>query len=99
MIHMQRSIKALKAKAARSVPDTPSKAERCDDKADNRFSINEELWVKHSDQKGRNQQSRHNEAVKLIQRHLKALLPKSTTILKLRLLIYHLKVYPTLTTI
>ena len=99
IIHMQRSIKALKAKAARSVPDTPSKAERCDDKADIRFLINEEHWVKHSDQKEQNQQFSPNEAVKLIQRHLKVSLLRSMTISKLQLLIYHLKVHPTLTTI
>ena len=97
MIRIQRSIKALKAKAARNAPDTPSKVKRCDAKTDVRFTSNEEPSVKRSDQKERNLQSNHNKAVKSIQRHLKVSRLKYMTILKLQLLIYPLRVRPTLT--
>ena len=97
MMQIQRSIKALKAKAARTAPDTPSKVKHCNDKADIRFTSNEEHSVKHLGQKEQSLQSNHNEAVKSIRRHLKVSLLKYTTILKPQLLIYPLKVQPTLT--
>jgi hypothetical protein len=96
MIQLQRSIKALKAKASGTGPDTPSKVKDCNDNADSRFTSNEEHSVKHSDQKEQNLQSNHNKVAKSIQRHWKVSLLKYTTILKLRQLIYPLKVYPSL---